>query len=214
MSAQRLIGEYIGDNDKDIENFNDMLMDNSAVVSGSVALRLLLGEGNYDNKDYDNSDLDIYVGSEVQHQGVVAHFIKEGSSWSVSSVRDGDYPMITKHFMYTTTLLNSVTNKKVQVCMVVHKLADDEEVELSPQEAICLFDFTFLMNCYDGENVFSAFPADIRTKKGKVFNIQTLDPKRIIKYAERGFQILIDNFSLKNKSIDDVEFELQRIHSR
>jgi len=84
----------------------------------------------------------------------------------------------------------------------------NELVVLSPHEAICLYDFTFLMNYYDGANVYSAFPTDVETKKGKVFNINTLTQNRIKKYAKRGFEILVDEYSLRDKNIDDVNFTL------
>jgi ABC-type antimicrobial peptide transport system permease subunit len=198
---KQLLTEYIGDNDNDIEEFNSMLIDNCAAVSGSFALRLLINNDD-DNRHYEESDMDIYVGDYDHSHGVIGHL--ETSGWHVTAETNSSYPITNEYTLHMTTLVHGSTNKKIKVCMIEM----EEEGVLSPDEAICLYDFTFLMNYYDGANVCSAFPADVETKKGKVFNIKTLNNKRITKYIKRGFKILIDEYSLINKSIEDVDFKL------
>jgi len=198
---KKILKEYIGDNDDNIEEFNNMLKENCAAVSGSFALRLLINDDD-NNRHYDESDMDIYVGDHDHSYGVIGYL--ETSGWHVTAETNSSYPMTHQYTMHMTTLVHNTTNKKIQVCMIEM----EEEGILSPHEAICLYDFTFLMNYYDGANVCSAFPADVETKIGKVFSIKTLSNKRITKYVKRGFKILIDESSLINKSIEDVDFKL------
>lgn len=80
------------------------------------------------------------------------------------------------------TLKNDAADRRIQICCPV-------SIEDTPQTALNNFDLTFVMNYYDGENIYSAFPNDVLSRSGGMYYVDGVTEERINKYVSRNFEI-------------------------
>jgi len=137
--TKMLLAEYIGDNEKYIEEFNNILLDNYAVISSSFALRLLTDSwfdihqpvlagqsgcfapaGHLRSSQstidlYCISDMDIYVGDENHFHSVIGHL--ETFGWSITAKNNSSYSMAQKYTMHIKTLVRNSHPKKFKCAL-------------------------------------------------------------------------------------------------
>ena len=172
---------------KFIDDFKKTLVECNAIISGSFVLRLLTDN----DKEYNTSDMDVYVNNcnfkKLSNFMLKCNYVITDCSINVTA---DDTTVYKDDFAVTTFVKKQAV---VQICRVV----DGKNVTHSLRS----YDFTFLINYYDGISVYSAFPEHIINRSGSGFDIKRLNVSRIIKYIKRGFTITINNDSLKDKNL-------------
>ena len=186
-----------------VQEFRNLLIKNKAVISGSIVLQMLL------NETYDKSDIDIYIPYILYKD--FYDFLESERYELLYSRGDGEdieekYNIqFPNHIARVDTFKNNYDGI-IQICRTYSP---------DPRECLKSFDFTFLLNYFDGNDIFSMFPAHVFNKCGIVNNIKTITSKRFIKYNNRGFTIIVKPLNTTyqhkyfNKITDDKQEDIE-----
>ena len=161
-----------------------------AVLSGSFILNLMLPVANL----FVVKNLDFVITSRDDMNMLVEYFVRENYISTNRSYESWSSYNVCVQYM-----------NKPDNCFYIRLLFHEGNL---PKHVIVMFDFTFLMNYYNGTNIFCAFEQHISSQHGQLVNRQHLLLQRIKKYVDRGFAITINNtFVLERFLNTNIKFK-------
>jgi hypothetical protein len=191
-------------------NIDNVLIDNSAIIAGGSVLNATIteSEGDIDRLDQYTGDIDLYVHLK-NAQNVYNNLLKHEDLIELSSHHTA--PPYDQSFLIKNNILGRFTvrrqlpdvmgggdpNPRKYIDIDIMIVSDDVSLE----SVVDNFDLSFCKIWYDGRNILTNYPDDVRTKTGSLGvdylraylsgNIFTI--KRIKKYTRRGFTIKLPN---------------------
>ncbi|KAH7905413.1 hypothetical protein BJ138DRAFT_1017731 [Hygrophoropsis aurantiaca] len=180
----------------DIDSLKSLMDDTGAVISGSLALRLFLPE---DAVQWPINDMDLYVPNS-SCADVVTHFIRQGYQLSNQSPSSAPYAYGDMTQIETViTMINS--GKKVDI--IISKSSSS----ILP---IFFFHSTIVMNYFNSNTFFAAYPELTKRKRGLINGIRfasgSLSDRSLsclLKYTARGFKFARDLNSWETEDAAD-----------
>lgn len=172
--------------------FSRLLRDNGAILSGSSMLQVItLDDITNSSYNYSCSDMDIYVKHD-QYDEIVDYFNALGYVCTFYKTK-ADYPKYRRIEHFDGLMIFEKRDKSIDLI-----ISDD------PINCIKHYDFSFLLNWYDGTSVKIVHPESIINRVSLInYRAQYINPTRIVKYRRRGYNIVEESVSYDDFNWDD-----------
>ena len=157
---KRNFGKRILDFGMKQAELSKVLVETRGIIGGSVMLQC--AEGDFYTNDR-SSDIDMYIPARARVK--IANYIKvcgylhDSDEDNLAGSLNNDFTnqlIIEGSYVY----YHGKTGRKIDLLVICPDIS-------SPKEAIGAYDFTFLMNLYDGKEFQLWFPKDIVRKNGR-----------------------------------------------